>query len=200
MRANHEWYTDPRYAPKAEAAARRCDHAGCGGAGEHKAPRERGRDAQGPGDYFWFCLPHVQEYNKQWNYFSGMSDAEVDRFQREAVTGHRPTWRMGTFAGRNGASPERLEQKLFEFLHQRAPEGAEMPGADMALKPKYRHALKVLEVRWPISPEETKKAYKTLAKKLHPDLNPGDETAAERFKEVTHAYHLMMRAFEAAEV
>jgi DnaJ-class molecular chaperone len=41
------------------------------------------------------------------------------------------------------------------------------------------------------SEEEIRKAYRALAKKLHPDLNPGDAAAAERFKAVASAYDLL---------
>lgn len=41
------------------------------------------------------------------------------------------------------------------------------------------------------SAEEVQKAYRKLAKKLHPDLNPGDKSAEEKFKDVTAAYDLL---------
>ncbi|MEM7728924.1 MAG: J domain-containing protein [Pseudomonadota bacterium] len=39
--------------------------------------------------------------------------------------------------------------------------------------------------------KEIRSAYRKLAKKLHPDVNPDDEAASERFKEVTAAYNLL---------
>jgi DnaJ-class molecular chaperone len=54
-------------------------------------------------------------------------------------------------------------------------------------------------------PEEIRKAYRKLAKTLHPDLNPGDRSAEARFKEVAAAYDLLSdpekrRRFDAGEI
>lgn len=39
--------------------------------------------------------------------------------------------------------------------------------------------------------EDVKKAYKKLARKYHPDLNPGDKSAEEKFKEISEAYAIL---------
>ena len=49
----------------------------------------------------------------------------------------------------------------------------------------------LLAVARDASQADIKKAYRTLAKKLHPDVNPGDESVEQRFKEVTAAYDLL---------
>ena len=64
---------------------------GCGRMGGYRAPKGRGHE----GEYFNFCLDHVREYNKSYNYFAGMADDEIVDYQRSASTGHRPTWNMG---------------------------------------------------------------------------------------------------------
>ena len=55
------------------------------------------------------------------------------------------------------------------------------------------------------SPDEIKKAYLRLAKKLHPDLNPGDKSAEERFKEISSANDFLSdperrRRYDAGEI
>ena len=47
---------------------------------------------------------------------------------------------------------------------------------------------KVLGIPPTASEEEIKKAYRDLSKKYHPDLNPGDESAARKMSEINAAY------------
>src|SRR5271170_5161789 len=58
----------------------------------------------------------------------------------------------------------------------------------MASRPDY---YKTLGVDKKATPEEIKKAYRKLARKYHPDRNPDDDSAEERFKEISEAHDVL---------
>src|SRR5215510_10702283 len=49
----------------------------------------------------------------------------------------------------------------------------------------------LLGVKSDAKPEEIKKAYRRLARKYHPDVNPGDKSSEEKFKEVSAAFEIL---------
>ena len=65
----------------------------------HRAPKGR----EHANEYWRFCLDHVREYNNSYNFFAGMSDDAVAEYQKDALTGHRPTWKMGLLGGKRAA-------------------------------------------------------------------------------------------------
>ena len=78
-----------RLQERSEAPAEHmCEHPECEENAPHRAPRA-------PDDlrtYRWFCLDHVREYNRAWNFFAGWTRHDIENFQRDDITGHRPTW------------------------------------------------------------------------------------------------------------
>src|SRR5579883_1617922 len=82
-----------------------CQWPGCSGPATHRAPKGRLR----ANEYWQFCLDHVREYNNSYNFFAGMSEDAIARYQKEAITGHRPTWKMGSIGASRAARRGRPE-------------------------------------------------------------------------------------------
>src|ERR1700683_2218938 len=60
----------------------------------------------------------------------------------------------------------------------------------MATAPKHEY-YETLGVSRNATADEIRKAYRRLARKYHPDLNPGDKSSEERFKNVQEAYDVL---------
>ena len=113
MKLNSKYFDRIRVKPAAEKEARDerpvCAWPGCALPGTHRAPR--GRELEG--QYLDLCIDHVREYNRTYNYFAGLDSAAVSSWQKDALTGHRPTWRLGenswaaSRVGRHAAGPVR---------------------------------------------------------------------------------------------
>ncbi len=178
-----------------------CQWDGCDKAGVHRAPV--GRNAEG--QFFLFCFEHVKEYNKGYNYFSGLSDTEIARYQKEAITGHRPTWTVGVNkAARNSPLHSTLRSGTagthsrvkdpFGFVGQSRGAGARFPPQARKLKSLEAKALDTLGLPGSSSASEIKSRYKELVKKHHPDANGGDRGSEDRFRAVIQAYQLLKQS------
>src|SRR5690606_24619087 len=66
-----------RFHGRYEEAGRECEKPGCDEPGEFRAPGARGPGVDGPGDWRWFCLEHVREFNAGYDWFEGMSAEEI---------------------------------------------------------------------------------------------------------------------------
>lgn len=168
----------------------RCDHPGCDEEGLYPAPRSRGDSSS----FLWFCLTHVREYNRRWDYFRGMSEDELNAYIREDVVGHRPTWPLGgRGGGRFAHAAARGPADPFNLFGEDDPEAA----AEEAAASRVRRgspedeALSVFDLSVPVTLDEIKSRYKSLVKQLHPDANGGDKLAEERLKTVNHAYSVL---------
>ena len=174
-----------------------CQWDGCERPGTHKAPL--GRDLEG--QYVNFCIEHVREYNKSYNYFSGMDDDQTRAYQRDALTGHRPTWKMGVNAkAANGAawSDTDPQQAARARAEARAGRDRARPSSSGARAPKLKQlearAFDTLGLPHQARDGEIKTRYKELVKRLHPDANGGDRSLEDRLREIINAYSLLKKA------
>ncbi|MCE9522751.1 MAG: J domain-containing protein [Alphaproteobacteria bacterium] len=174
---------------------RACDKPGCGGAGEHRAPKSRNT----LNEYYWFCLDHVREYNLAWDFFRGMSPDQIDSYQRATLTGLRPTWNISGQS--KGPNP-----KLNFFFRgafvdpfvifddgptakpkQEVPENRSGTG-ERRLSKMQLASLEALSLEPGASLQDVKARFKELVKRFHPDANGGDRATEDRLRQVVKAY------------
>lgn len=175
---------------------RGCDHAGCGQAGEFRAPRLHAIDdsnpltvAGGARAVYWFCLDHVKAYNAQWNFYEGLGVEEMEAAIRFDAQWNRPSWPLGQ-AGmpghkrKGGGAKAKTAHKPFEgtaekvYVHQKAE----------------LEALALFDLQPPTDFTRIKKHYRLMVKKHHPDLQQSEKArmaAEEKIKAFTAAFALL---------
>lgn len=202
MKLNSKYFEKIRICrdPDAESRASepRCQWDGCNEPGLHRAPVGRDRE----GEYFRFCFEHVRHYNKNYNYFSGLKDSEVARMQKEALTGHRPTWRMGSLGLGQASADFAPFRSGHAAYYRRVGDPFNLFGSTDArshpktkrLKPLEAKAMDTLGLTAEATAEDIKARYKTLVKRHHPDANGGDRSSEARLRDVLQAYRLLKKA------
>ena len=169
-----------------------CQWEGCTNPGVHKAPAGRHRE----NEYFLFCTDHVREYNKNYNYFSGLEDDEVHRIQKDLTQG-RPTWKMGTNA--TAAAPEfaKMRSGRAGYYKRLGVSGPAAPSAGpqtRRLRPLEKKAIRALGLPENADANTIRTRYKELVKQNHPDVNGGSRESEERLQEVLNAYKVLKAA------
>ena len=166
------------FAPQNERQPHCCDHPGCKEAGEYRAPKDRTLKS-----YYWFCLKHVQEYNAKWNYYDGM-----DPEDEEKQNARRRRFRFGSKVKYNFGFDINGN---FEFFDDYSPDYSIINEARFSKDE--RTCLEIMELNIEdLSIESLKKQYKKMVKKYHPDVNPGNKDAEEKFKILSTAYKSLL--------
>ncbi len=171
---------------KTQPKERVCDMPGCTGSGDFRAPKDRSLS-----DHYWFCAEHIGEYNKAWDFFDGMNEKEVEDHILNSLYGDRPTWRYDV----DGAFADALYNqawRTYNFTENDAPRQEEQKTPEM-------EALAIFGLEPPTDLKEIKARYKELAKKYHPDFNPGDKEAEDLLKSINMAYTILKLAYEKFE-
>lgn len=209
MKLNSKYFDSIRVNRKNDRKIKRevpvCNWKGCNKPGEYRAPQGRRNE----GKYYNFCLDHVRAYNKNYNYFSGMSDEQISDYQESAITGHRPTWTLGvnkstksddTDAAQptqdnkdSGFAYDFQSEDAFELLKNK---GAKSPKPEKKerrrpIRKLERKNLQTLNLDDTATADDIKTKFKDLVKKHHPDLNGGDRGSEDRLREIIQAYNYL---------
>jgi hypothetical protein len=147
---------------------RLCDRYGCNNAGRCPAPKSPNNP-----DRWMFCEEHAAEYNRNWDYFEGLSKEEAA--QREAD-----------------------EKRDFSGFKESAHYGWAGSGDGSRTRDEMR-ALEILGLETDSTFEDAKKAWRKIAKETHPDVKPGDTEAAKMFQAGQAAYDVLRVSEEMKE-
>ncbi|MEM1299035.1 MAG: J domain-containing protein [Pseudomonadota bacterium] len=190
-----------------ENSQRTCEWPGCEKPAAYRAPASPER----LNEFRWFCLDHVREYNKSWNFFDGWSEEELDAQMRADRTWERPTWdfKHGPKAKPQGSPHAEGNawarwgfKDPMEVLGDAATQN---PGAaaEATAKPKRFRRLARDEARamdtlgLPHEIEslaEVRTRYRELVKDLHPDMNGGGREDEERLARVIRAWDILKKS------
>jgi hypothetical protein len=179
-----------------------CEWPRCDAPATHRAPKGRMQS----NEYWRFCLGHVREYNHSYNFFAGMTDDAVARYQKDSLTGHLPTWKMG-MSGDGRSQKARAGKANFET----GPWAADDPfgmfselGAGGGRKKAAREGRTILNaerkafhslgLEVDAGRVDIKAKFKELVKRHHPDANGGDRGSEDKLREIIQAYNYLKSA------
>tara|TARA_Y100000994_G_scaffold127577_1_gene104750 strand:- start:43 stop:570 length:528 start_codon:yes stop_codon:yes gene_type:complete len=158
-----------------------CDWNNCFEIGEYRAPIEKDNSK----NFRLLCLKHVKEFNKNWNYFSGMNDEEVINFLKSDITWHKPTQGFSSSDNFfkvlwNNVLNEGFDDLKFK-KHLNNDRNLKFNNNDIK-------AFAVLGISVGLKWDKIQQKFKKLVKKFHPDINSGDKNYEEKLKVITLAY------------
>ncbi len=176
---------------KPDPSEKQCDWAGCTAHGNCKAPKNPDQLR----DYYFFCAPHAREYNKNWNFFSGMSDSDISEWQLGARHGHRPTWDVRKNTSERAKARKKAPSGQASYAEGYAifGDGKEAPleAPRRRLTKLQIKALNDLGLDEFSGPKMVRERYTQLVKQLHPDANGGDRRTEVSFQRVVKAYKVL---------
>ena len=171
---------------------KKCDSPKCNEKGEYRAPKSRVMLNK----YFYFCLNHIKEYNKSWDFYKGMSVEQIENSMRSDTFWDRPSWPLkNSFKNIFDEFNEYIEDFVKNDDDKINDSYFKNKLLDESLTIEEAKALKELDLKMPISLEKIKKNYKKLVKIFHPDVNGNNKDAEEKFKQINESYKLLLKKF-----
>lgn len=152
-------------------------------------------------EYHNFCQAHAREYNKNWNFFQGMSDADITEWQVGVRHGHRPTWDVRKNTGERASANKRRKAGAtaagaegYTMFGDGVDPGSADANPRRAVSKMALKALHDLGLDDGATSDEVRKRYTKLVKQFHPDANQGSRDAEESFQRVLKAWKILKNA------
>ena len=167
-----------------------CDWNNCFEIGKYKAPVEKDNSRK----FKLLCLNHIKEFNKNWNYFTGMNDEQIYDFLKSDMTWHKPTQSFSSsdnffkILWNNALKDENKKSMLNNSLNYMK---------QLKFDHKDIKAFSILEISVGLKWEKIQKKFKSLVKKFHPDMNSGNKKYEEKLKLITLAYSQLKKTYRA---
>ena len=166
-----------------------CDWNNCNNIGQYKAPIERDNSKK----YRLLCLQHIKEFNKNWNYFENMNDAEILEFIKSDMTWHKPTQ---NFSAQDNFFKILWNNALKDDLNKNGINKNHAKIAQLNFSNKDLKAFDILGLDVTKNWENIRSRFKKLVKKFHPDMNSGNRKFEEKLKVITLAYTQLKRTLK----
>jgi len=170
-----------------------CDKEECNENGKYKAPKSRIK----LNEYYYFCLNHVKEYNKSWDFYKGLTVNQIEKAMCKDTIWNRPSWPLK-------GKPSKIMDQINELLNNDNnffEKDSYYYGfyknklIDETLTAEQNNALKLLNLELPVNLDQIKKKYKKLVKIFHPDVNGNNKDAENKFKEINESYKILLKKF-----
>jgi hypothetical protein len=191
---------ETRFHGRHEASEQACMHPDCEEPGEFRAPGHRSSSFDGPGEWRWFCLDHVREFNAGFDWFAGMSAEEIyaaqapgagwrtesPSFRATAGIGDTPRWAdfddpLDAIAARAAGIKSRARRE-----------------AEVAMDGRFNReeatALETMGLGTDLDRGKLRRRYSELVRRFHPDRNGGDRRHEAQLVRVVEAYQLLRKS------
>ena len=159
-----------------------CNFPNCESEGDYRAPL----GYENLDNYQWFCLEHIKEFNKSWNYHNKMNSDEIENEIRYDTIWRRPTKSFGSGGKFYNFTINGEEKGSFENpnIKQSGPSN------------KLLWSLSKLNLDIKTDLNLIKKRFKELAKKYHPDIRGNSKNSIEKFREIVEAYNYLLERYK----
>ncbi|WP_338304552.1 DnaJ domain-containing protein [Erythrobacter sp. Dej080120_24] len=189
-----------RFHGRHEGSERVCEHPTCREPGEFRAPGYRPSGFDGPGEWRWFCLDHVREFNAGYDWFEGMSAEEILMAQAPAAGWRTESPSFGPRAGVDGMprwadfdDPLEAISARAGGIRSRAERSARM-AMDGRFSKDEAEALETMGLGSDTDRRRLRRRYSELVRRYHPDRNGGDRSHEARLGKVVEAYQLLRKS------